>query len=110
MEGLKGIEGLELPGVPLYNHVHSHHLFIVKVCSMTRDSFMKQLSAYNIGYGLHFPATHRLQYVQKMRDSLKSNLPETERAAGKIISLPLFPDMMDSDAYYVCDAIRDILK
>lgn len=110
MNGLKNIDGLELPGVPVYDHIHSHHLFIVKVISMQRESFMEKLSEYNIGYGLHFPATHLLHYIRKKQGSEKTALPETERVAGAIISLPLFPDMKDDDAYYVCDAIRDILK
>jgi dTDP-4-amino-4,6-dideoxygalactose transaminase len=37
-------------------------------------------------------------------------LPETERAADEIISLPLFPDMKNDDVSYVCEAIREILK
>jgi dTDP-4-amino-4,6-dideoxygalactose transaminase len=37
-------------------------------------------------------------------------LPETERAADRILSLPLYPGMDDGDVDYVCDAIRDILR
>jgi dTDP-4-amino-4,6-dideoxygalactose transaminase len=36
-------------------------------------------------------------------------LPETERAAARILSLPLFPDMADGDVAYVCEAVREIL-
>jgi dTDP-4-amino-4,6-dideoxygalactose transaminase len=36
-------------------------------------------------------------------------LPETERAAKRILSLPLFPDMTDADVAYVCAAVREIL-
>jgi len=110
MEGLKGAEGLELPGVPDYLHVHAWHLFIVKILSMDRSNFMEKLSQYNIGYGLHFPACHLLSYVKKQFATGMGMLPETERAADKIISLPLFPDMKNDDVFYVCEAIREILK
>ncbi len=110
MEGLKGAEGLELPGVPDYPHVHAWHLFIVKILSMDRGNFMEKLSQYNIGYGLHFPACHLLSYVKKQFATGMGMLPETERAADKIISLPLFPDMKNDDVFYVCEAIREILK
>ncbi|HVO65384.1 MAG TPA: aminotransferase class I/II-fold pyridoxal phosphate-dependent enzyme [Syntrophales bacterium] len=110
MEGLKGIEGLELPGIPDYPHVHSWHLFIVKILSMDRGDFMEKLSQYNIGYGLHFPACHLLSYVQKQFATGRGMLPQTERAADRIISLPLFPDMKNDDVLYVCEAIRGILK
>jgi dTDP-4-amino-4,6-dideoxygalactose transaminase len=110
MEGLKGAEGLELPGVPDYLHVHAWHLFVVKILSMDRGDFMEKLSQYNIGYGLHFPACHLLSYVKKQFATGMGMLPETERAADKIISLPLFPDMKNDDVFYVCEAIREILK
>jgi dTDP-4-amino-4,6-dideoxygalactose transaminase len=110
MEGLKGTDGLELPGVPEYPHVHAWHLFIVKILSMDRGGFMEKLSQYNIGYGLHFPACHLLSYVKKRFATGMGMLPETERAADEIISLPLFPDMKNDDVSYVCEAIREILK
>ena len=110
MEGLKDIEGLELPGVPEYEHVHAWHLFVVKVLSMERGIFMEKLLQYNIGYGLHFPACHLLSYIQEQFGTGRGMLPETERTAEKIISLPLFPDMLDEDVFYVCEAIKEILK
>lgn len=108
--GLKDSAGLELPGIPEYPHVHAWHLFIIKVLFMDRGLFMEKLSEYNIGYGLHFPACHLLNYIKKQFGNGEGMLPETERAAGKIISLPLFPDMVDDDVFYVCEAIKEILK
>ena len=35
---------------------------------------------------------------------------EEVRAAERIISLPLFPDMSNEDVQYVCKAIREILR
>jgi UDP-4-amino-4-deoxy-L-arabinose-oxoglutarate aminotransferase len=108
--GLKDTAGLELPGIPEYPHVHAWHLFIIKVLSMDRGLFMEKLSEHNIGYGLHFPACHLLHYIKNQFGTGDGMLPETERAAGKIISLPLFPDMVDDDVSYVCEAIKEILK
>ena len=110
MEGLKDTEGLELPVVPEYPHVHAWHLFIVKILSMDRGLFMEKLSQYNIGYGLHFPACHRLSYVKRHFSAGIGMLPDTERAADRIISLPLFPDMKNDDVFYVCEAIKEILE
>jgi len=109
MEGLSGISGLELPGVPDYPHLHSWHLFVVKVVSLEREQFMRKLSEYNIGYGLHFPAAHRMSYLKAMPEVSVASLRETERAADRILSLPLYPDMCDQDVYYVCHAVKEIL-
>lgn len=107
---LEGVEGLELPGVPAYSHTHAWHLFVIKVASMERERFMQELSEYNIGYGIHFPAGHRLSYIRERYKIKKGELKETERANGKLVSLPLFPDMKEDDVSYVCEAIREILK
>ncbi|MBN2438614.1 MAG: aminotransferase class I/II-fold pyridoxal phosphate-dependent enzyme [Deltaproteobacteria bacterium] len=106
-EALKGTAGMELPVDPAYPHDHAHHLFVVKILAMERKRFMDKLSDYNIGYGLHFPACHLLKYVKDRFGIV--HLPETERAAGKILSLPLFPDMTDGDVAYVCKSVREIL-
>jgi UDP-4-amino-4-deoxy-L-arabinose-oxoglutarate aminotransferase len=106
-EGLRDTESLDLPGDPPYPHEHAHHLFVVKIKSMERARFMEKLSEYNIGYGLHFPACHLLKYVRSRYGTVE--LPETELAAGRILSLPLFPDMTEEDVAYVCGAVREIL-
>jgi len=107
LQGLEDVSGLELPCDPPYPHVHSHHLFVVKILSMDRGRFMEHLSDYNIGYGIHFPACHLLKYVRERFGAQR--LPETERASEVILSLPLFPDMKDIDIEYVCAAVREIL-
>ena len=109
-KGLEGVEGLELPGIPAYPHIHARHLFVIKVLSMDRERFMQKLSEYQIGYGIHFPAGHRLSYFQKRHKIKKGELKETERANNRLVSLPLFPDMKDDDVSYVCEAVREILK
>jgi len=108
--GLEGVEGLELPGVPAYAHTHAWHLFVIKVLSMDRERFMQKLSEYQIGYGIHFPAGHRLSYIQQRYKIKKGELKETERANGKLVSLPLFPDMKKEDVSYVCEAVQEILR
>jgi UDP-4-amino-4-deoxy-L-arabinose-oxoglutarate aminotransferase len=107
-EGLSDIDGIELTMRPDYPHEHPHHLFVVKVLGMKREQFMERLSDRNIGYGLHFPPCHLLKYVKERYGVV--SLPETEKAAPRIISLPLFPEMTDGDVGYVCEAIREILK
>lgn len=109
MDRLKGTEGIALPGIPPYPHVHAWHLFVIKLLAMDRRLFMEKLSEYNVGYGLHFPACHLLSYVRERFPVEAEALPETERAAKGILSLPLFPDMTDDDVCYVCDAVREIL-
>lgn len=109
-EGLKDVCGIDLPEVPQYEHTHAWHLFVIKILAMDRDKFMSRLADYNIGYGLHFPPTHSLSYVKEKYARKIVNLKETEKVADKILSLPLFPNMLEKDVYYVCRAIKEIMK
>jgi dTDP-4-amino-4,6-dideoxygalactose transaminase len=109
-EGLRGVDGLDLPETPFYPHEHAWHLFIVKVRAIPRDRFMARLGDYQIGYGLHFPSAHLMDCVRSQFGTREGMLPETEKAAGRICSLPLFPDMKDDDVAYVCEAVREILS
>ena len=109
-EGFRGFSGIDLPQIPAYDHTNSWHLYIIKILALDREKFMNKLAEYNIGYGLHFPPAHLLKYVQGKYAAGIGSLNETKRAADKIISLPLFPDMQDVDVQYVCDAIKEIVN
>ena len=109
LEGLADVPGVDLPASPPYPHVHSWHLFIVKVTSMDRDAFIGRLAEYNIGAGLHFPPCHLLRFVRERYGTKEGDLPSCERAGSRIVSLPLFPGMQEADVEYVCAAVREIV-
>lgn len=109
LDALQNVAGIDLPESPDYEHTHAWHLFVIKIKAMNRGRFMQKLAEYNIGYGLHFPAAHHLSYMKKNRQNT-DKLEETERAASKIVSLPLFPNMLEKDARYVCQAIKEIIN
>jgi len=108
--GLSGVPGIDLPETVPYPHTHSWHLFIVKVTGMDRNAFIAALAERNVGIGLHFPPCHLLSYVRERFGTGEGDLPATERAGRRIVSLPLFPGMSDADADYVCEAAREILS
>lgn len=106
LDGLSQVKGLDLPGVPAYNHVHSWHLFVVKTRSVERTILMAELAERNIGYGFHFPACHTLKYIKNLYG--KITLPETEAAAERIISIPLFPSLDESQVNRIITALKEI--
>jgi UDP-4-amino-4-deoxy-L-arabinose-oxoglutarate aminotransferase len=67
---------------------------------------MQELAERNIGYGLHFPACHTLSYVKRLVG--KVDLPVTEEAAERILSIPLYPSMDDGQVERVITAIKEI--
>jgi UDP-4-amino-4-deoxy-L-arabinose-oxoglutarate aminotransferase len=110
LSGLQGVAGIELPQEPAYPLLHSWHLFIVKATGIERDALIASLAQRNVGAGLHFPPCHLLAYVRERFGGSEGDLPQTERAAKRILSLPLFPGMAAEDVDYVCEAVREILS
>ncbi len=104
LEAFADLTGIDLPGSPGYDHVHSWHLFVIKLRSLDRQRFMEALSARNIGYGLHFPACHRLSFVRQSFGDV--SLPVTDEVAERIISLPLYPGMDEGQVQRVIEAVR----
>ncbi len=96
--------------LPAWPHQHAWHLFIIRVdearCGINRDEFMAKLKEKGIGTGLHFRAAHTHHYYRKRYPKL--SLPDTEWNRERICSIPLFPDMTDSDVTRVIAALRQL--
>ena len=103
---------LELPALPSYDHHATWHLFPVRVkdaFGMSRDAFMAELKARNVGTGIHFRAVHTQPYYDQKYPGWAERLPHATWVSDRICSLPLFPAMTEDDARYVVDAVKDIL-
>ncbi|SFN42732.1 UDP-4-amino-4-deoxy-L-arabinose aminotransferase [Xenorhabdus japonica] len=102
---------LQMLKVPEYQHLHSHHLFMVRVdkniCGIDRDTFMAHLKDRNVGTGLHFRAAHTQKYYRERYPQL--SLPMSEWNSSTLCSLPLFPDMNNDDVDRVVNAMTKIL-
>ncbi|WP_176014720.1 aminotransferase class I/II-fold pyridoxal phosphate-dependent enzyme [Victivallis sp. Marseille-Q1083] len=108
---LAGVDGVLPLEAPAYEHTHAWHLFIVRVVSpqCSRDQFMADLKAENIGTGLHFRCAHLQKYYREAMGFQPGMLPNTEWNSDRICSLPLFPDMTERDVDDVVAAIKKVL-
>ena len=71
---------------------------------------MQLMTAQGVGTGLHFTAVHLHDYYRTRYGYALGDLPNTEWASDRVVSLPLFPGMSDSDVTRVCEAIRAVKK
>ena len=109
----QALQGLPIAplALPDYPHLHAWHLFMVRVdeksCGISRDDFMQALQSRGIGTGLHFRAVHTQKYYRERYPELR--LPNSEWNSARLCTLPLFPDMTQTDLARVVDAIHHIL-
>jgi dTDP-3-amino-2,3,6-trideoxy-4-keto-D-glucose/dTDP-3-amino-3,4,6-trideoxy-alpha-D-glucose/dTDP-2,6-dideoxy-D-kanosamine transaminase len=78
------------------------HLFVLR-CD-DRSGFQRHLEARGIGSDIHYPIPDHRQPAYATRNS--SELPETDRLAKEIITIPCFPEMEDLEISQVIDAVN----
>jgi perosamine synthetase len=108
-EGLRGIEGLVLPGEPPGRR-HVYHQYTVRVtpdARLTRDELRWLLEANDIGCGLYYPRPV-FDYDCFRHDPrvVTSEVPRATRLASEVLSLPVHPKLTDGDLDRVIDAVR----
>jgi dTDP-4-amino-4,6-dideoxygalactose transaminase len=104
---VKGLSetGLVLPGVREgANHVY--HLFVVG--APDRDRLLAHLHSQNIGAAIHYPVPVHMQAAYDHLDVRR--LPETERVARQILSLPMYPEMTEIEVRSVINAVREFVS
>lgn len=87
---LSRLRVLALP-CPAAGTDHVYHLFVVR--HPNRDHFREELSRRGVETLVHYPTPIHLQPAYAHLNGQLGDLPETERAAIEVVSLPLYPGM-----------------
>lgn len=80
-----------------------YHLYVIR--SSNRDDLAGFMKDQGVSTGLHYPLPLHLQNCYKGRGYLPGALPNTERAAAEILSLPMFPGLSSADQQRVAAVI-----
>lgn len=83
---------------------HVFHLYVLR--AQNRDRLQEHLRAAGVGALIHYPVPIHLQkaYLGKLRG--RESLPETERAAREVLSLPMYPELSDAEVGNVIAALQ----
>jgi dTDP-4-amino-4,6-dideoxygalactose transaminase len=87
---------------------HIYHLYVIQVAD--RDRVKQGLEAKGVGCGLHYPIPIHLLDAYKHLKKGKGSFSVTEAAAGRILSLPMYPEITADQQQYVADCLKDILR
>lgn len=90
---LAGVGDLVLPQIPK-DCVPVWHLYVVR--TEKRDALLEFLNKTGIGAGIHYPIPiHELGAYKEEMKAFTGELPLTSKYAGKILSLPIFPELTE---------------
>jgi dTDP-4-amino-4,6-dideoxygalactose transaminase len=113
-EGLAGDELFPpetLP--PRDNPGHSWNMFTVllplQAARISRKQFMEAMHKEGIGIGISYEAIHLTSYFRG-KGLREGQFPVSERIARETVTLPLFPEMRETDVQRVCESLKRVLR
>jgi hypothetical protein len=98
---------------PRDNPGHSWNMFTVLLplaeSRITRKAFVDAMHAEGIGIGISYEAIHLTSYF-RAKGFREGQYPVSERIGRETVTLPLHPEMQDSDVERVCAAAGRVLR
>ena len=104
---LSDISAITVP-VTLPGREHVFHQYTIRV--PRRDAVLKSLAERGIGSTVYYPVPIHLQPIYDSLEYKQGDLPETERAAAEVLSLPIYPEMTDAQMESVAAALADAVQ
>jgi perosamine synthetase len=87
---------------------HVFHQYTIDV-GPSRDAVVADLTAAGIGTGIYYPIpVHRQAYV--LERGIHVDLPVTDAAAERSLSLPMYPGLTDTDQARVIAAVQEAVE
>jgi len=112
-DGLCDLPEIELPAVRP-DVRHAWHLYAVRLrlsmLTIDRATFIERLKVEGIGTSVHFIPLHRQPYYRDRFGLKPSDFPVADAAYERLISLPLYTRMTDSDVDDVVQSVRHIVR
>ena len=100
---------VDLPVHAAPGDVHAWHLYPLRLrterLTVTRDALIESLKADGIGTSVHFIPLHLHPYYRRTYGYAVGDFPVAEREYGREISLPIYPDLTDSEIERVVAAV-----
>jgi dTDP-4-amino-4,6-dideoxygalactose transaminase len=104
---LENIPGLINPVEMPYAY-HVYHVYAIR--APKRQQLIEQLGEKGISCGVHYPVPIHLQSAYASLNERVGSYPVAEQCAEEFISLPMFPELTDSEILYVSDNIKALLQ
>jgi dTDP-4-amino-4,6-dideoxygalactose transaminase len=112
-QGFAGLEAVERPA-RRPNIEHAWHLYILRLhlerLTIDRARFIEELKALKIGTSVHFIPVHLHAYYRDKYGFKPDDFPIAHGQYQRIVSLPLYPRMTDTDVTDVIEAVTAVAK
>jgi dTDP-4-amino-4,6-dideoxygalactose transaminase len=107
-EHLKGLPIVLPEEIPYVRAVY--HLYVIRVQAELRQSLQDHLKKSGIATGIHYPIALPNLIAYEYLKHTENDFPEATAASREIVSLPMYPELMDSQIEYIVKEIRAFFK
>lgn len=103
------LQGVTTPYVPEHSQ-HVYHQYTLRVPAGQRDALRAYLQAQAIGSEIYYPVPVHQQayYVQQL--GYQISLPEAERAATEVLSIPVHPALTSEELEQIVAAVNTFMQ
>ena len=92
--------------IEMDNSQHVYHLYVIR--TKNREEIQKNLLEKGIETIIHYPVPIHLQEAYKDLKLKESTFPQAELHAKESVSLPVYPELSDSEVQHICDVISGL--
>lgn len=90
------------------NSIPNYVIYTIR--TKKRDALLKFLKEKDINCAIYYPIPLHMQKALKYLGYKKGDFPIAEKVSKEVLSLPIYPEMLDSEVKYVCSKIKDFFK
>jgi hypothetical protein len=75
-----------------------------------RDGVAESLAADGVASKVYFDPVHRTRYYRSTYNGRVNDLDTTEKVASKVLSLPIYPDLVPENVERIVSSVRQVVK
>ena len=106
-------EFLELPH-ELEDRKSAWHLYPIRIrlgqLDIDRDPFIEEMKQHGVICSVHWMPLHLHPYYRRTYGYWPQDFPVASAQWPRLVSLPIFPEMTESEVDHVCDSVGDLIR
>jgi dTDP-4-amino-4,6-dideoxygalactose transaminase len=107
-----GVLGKVIPPKEPEGRKHAWYLYTLRLRGANagkRNKVLEKLRSKNIEAAVYYESPLHFLQIYRTRSNTRRPLPETEKACRQVFSLPVHPNLDESDLEYMFDALKRVL-
>lgn len=102
-QALAGLSAVRTPFTdPANEHIYNQYV----IAADRRDALQAHLKAHGVGTAVYYPLSLHLQPCFEYLRLQKGAFPVSEAATGRVLALPVYPELSPAQQEYVVETIR----